>query len=242
MVDGWISMLDLLSGQLPDDARWRQEAARRLRARTLRIRPGPFEMTAIASPARGWAGLLVVDGLLLAELAAGRARVGWLLGSDDLICPWEVDGGLTRAAAWRSLKPTRVALLDAEFARRAAPVPGVMPQLLSRSQRTSRWLLAKSLLVSSPIVEERVMFLFALLGERWGKVTPEGVRLDLRLTHALVALLVGARRPTVTATLTVLQQKGIVKREAGGGWLLCPGDTVNRSSSWQEYARALGCW
>ena len=86
------------------------------------------------------------------------------------------------------------------------------------------------------------MFLFALLGERWRKVTPEGVRLDLRLTHALIALLVGARRPTVTATLSTLQHKGIVKRDAGGSWLLCPGDTVGRSSSWQEYARALGCW
>jgi CRP-like cAMP-binding protein len=133
-------------------------------------------------------------------------------------------------------------VLDADFARRAASVPGVMSELLFRLHRTSRWLLSKSLLVSSPIVEERVMFLFALLGERWGKVTPEGVRLEVRLTHALIALLVGARRPTVTATLNALAHKGIVKRDGRGAWLLCPGDIAGRPSSWEKYADALGCW
>lgn len=239
--DTWVSLLELLPGR-SSEPRWRHEFAWRLRARTVRIQPGRFAMSAIAPGAAGCSGLLLLDGLLLAGLDAGRAHVGWLLGADDLVCPWVMDIGLTRDAAWRTLAPTRVALLDADFARRAAPVPGVMSELLYRLHRTSRWLLAKSLLVTSPIVEERVMFLFALLGERWGKVTPEGVRLELRLTHAVIALLVGARRPTVTATLNVLQHKGIVRRDGDDGWLLCPGDTADRPPCWQEYADALGCW
>jgi CRP/FNR family transcriptional regulator, cyclic AMP receptor protein len=241
MGDGWVSLLELLPARSSNEPRFRQEVASRLRAQTLRISPGGFDMGAIEPGAPGWAALLVLDGLLVAELDAGRAHVGWLLGADDLVCPWELEAGLTRDAAWRALVPTRVAMLDADFAHRAAPVPGVMSELLFRLQRTSRWLLSKSLLVSSPVIEERVLFLFALLGERWGRVTPDGVRLELRLTHALIAHLVGARRPTVTATVNALRHKGIVKRDADG-WLLCRGDTAGRSSSWQKYADALGCW
>jgi CRP-like cAMP-binding protein len=241
MDEGWVSLLELLPARSSAQPRLRQEAVSRLRAKALRIQPGPLDMGAIAPGGPGWAGLLVLDGLLVAHLDAGRAHVGWLLGAEDLVCPWEMESGLTRDATWRALVPTRIAILDEDFAHRAAPVPGVMSELLFRLHRTSHWLLSKSLLVSSPVIEERVMFLFALLGERWGRVSSNGVALELRLTHALIALLVGARRPTVTATLNALEKKGIIKR-SGGGWLLCPGDTDTRPSFWEKYSEALGCW
>ena len=86
------------------------------------------------------------------------------------------------------------------------------------------------------------MLMFALLGERWGRMTPEGVHVELKLTHSLIASLVGARRPTVTATLRSLHEKGIVTRDVRGGWLLRPGNVVARPACWQEYADVLGCW
>jgi CRP/FNR family transcriptional regulator, cyclic AMP receptor protein len=56
--------------------------------------------------------------------------------------------------------------------------------------------------------------------ERWGRVTPDGVVLRLHLTHDLLAGIVGARRPPVTSALSSLAQKGLVRREDEGTWVL----------------------
>jgi hypothetical protein len=37
--------------------------------------------------------------------------------------------------------------------------------------------------------------------DRWGRVTPEGVRIPLRLRHHMLAELVAVRRPSATAAL-----------------------------------------
>lgn len=236
--------MQLLPHPLPDELRrHREQVVSRLRAKVLTVQSGKVDLTAIDPGRPGWAGLLLLDGLLLAQLDAGRARVGWLLGPEDLLRPCQVEVGLTRQTAWQALTATRVAVLDADFVRRVTPVPGVMSDLLDRAQQTTHWLLAKSLLISSPSVEERLLLLFALLGERWGKVTREGVHLELHLTHALIACLVGARRPTVSTTLASLQRRGIVKRDRQRGWLLCRGDGVAPSlGCWHKYADALGYW
>jgi CRP-like cAMP-binding protein len=44
-------------------------------------------------------------------------------------------------------------------------------------------------------------------------VAPDGIRLDLPLTHQLLADAVGAARETVTVALRDLRQKGIVERK-----------------------------
>lgn len=237
-------LTQLLPRPLPAELRrHRDQVISRLRATVLTVQPGKVDVAAMDPGNPGWAGLLLLEGLLLAQLDAGRARVGWLLGPEDLLRPCQVEVGLTRQTSWQALTAARVAVLDAHFVRRVAPVPGVMSELLARAQQTTHWLLAKSLLISSPSVEERLVLLFALFGERWGKVTREGVHLELPLTHALIACLAGARRPTVSTTLGTLQQKGIIKRNRQGGWLLCRGDEVApRLSCWQQYADALGYW
>jgi CRP-like cAMP-binding protein len=43
-------------------------------------------------------------------------------------------------------------------------------------------------------------------------VTPEGIRLDLPLTHQLLADVVGSARETVSLTLRQLQRAGVVER------------------------------
>ena len=62
--------------------------------------------------------------------------------------------------------------------------------------------------------------LFWHLSERWGRVTAEGVRLELPLTHEVLAELVGAQRPTVTTALSRLARRGELVRVAGRSWLL----------------------
>ena len=67
----------------------------------------------------------------------------------------------------------------------------------------------------------RLEALFWHLADRWGKVTPKGVVVPLRLSHRLLGSLVGARRPTVTTALAQLADDGRVLPYGLEGWLLC---------------------
>jgi CRP-like cAMP-binding protein len=63
------------------------------------------------------------------------------------------------------------------------------------------------------------------LADYWASVPPVGVTLPLRLTHELLALLVGSRRPSVTSALAALAEQGQIARRSDRSWLLtgeCP--------------------
>lgn len=217
--EGWRPMVDLaahLGGQ-PEGG----ELTRSLVAPVLHLSPGRLDLDLGEQDGADGVGLLLLDGLLLVSLRAGRAHVGWLVGGEDLIRPADMgEIGLTRASEWTALAPTRLAVLDHGFAMRAGGIPVIERALVGRATRTTNWLLAKSLAASSPVVEERLLLLFALLGERWGTVGAEGVTLRLPLTHALLASLCCARRPTVTTALQALQAAGFVGHREDGSWLL----------------------
>jgi hypothetical protein len=60
-------------------------------------------------------------------------------------------------------------------------------------------------------------------------VRSDGTVLRLRLTHAVLADLVAARRPTVTTALSDLARRGLVKTD-GETWILsgeAPGDLLS---------------
>ena len=65
-----------------------------------------------------------------------------------------------------------------------------------------------------PRLERRLILKLRQLAERWGKVTPEGVRLDLRVTHQELGDMIGAARESITVALGRLQEQGdiIVRR------------------------------
>jgi CRP-like cAMP-binding protein len=71
-------------------------------------------------------------------------------------------------------------------------------------------------------LDDRIQLLFWQLADRYGRVGPEGVRLDLRLTHELIGHLVGAHRPSVSVALARLQDAGVLRLEAGRWVLLGP--------------------
>jgi hypothetical protein len=235
-------IIDLRS-QLSDHAPMLARAGHPLPARVVRLEPGKTELDLAGQIPRDCFGIMVIDGLMLAEAEAGRAHTAWLVGEHDLVRPSAMrEIGLTEETRWRALTPTQVALLDYEFGQRAAGMPLVYPVLLTLVTRTSSWLFAKSLILSSPGVEERLLLLFALLGERWGKVTPEGVLLRLPLTHAILALLCGTRRPSVTVALHALERDGLLRCSAKGVWLLQRGGSTGSSTPAcvSCYERALG--
>jgi CRP-like cAMP-binding protein len=211
-----------LREELADDAPAMMRLGRPLPARVLQLAPGKLDLDPIEANAGSY-GLMVLDGLLLIELEAGRAHIGWLIGPQDLVRPSGMrELALTSTSRWRALTAVRLALLDREFGLRAGGVPLVTRVLVNRAMRTANWLLAKGLIVSSPSVEERILLLFSLLGERWGKVTTEGIRLQLPLTHANLASLCGARRPSVTLALHALERDGLLSCGEKGTWLLPP--------------------
>ena len=220
------------------------EPARPLLASVLHLEPGFIDLSTIADADDDWIGLLILDGLLLVELHAGRAQTGWLAASDDILCPWDMDEiALNHDVAWRALTPLRVALLDQSFSIRAGGIPALARTLVRKTARTTNWLLAKSVVLASPLVEERLLLAFALFGERWGTVNREGVVVKLPLTHALLATLCGVRRPSVTVALHSLEAAGFLTRTSDGNWLLrrIDGQELTKPPScWPQYSDALG--
>ena len=65
----------------------------------------------------------------------------------------------------------------------------------------------EALLQLSP-VETRLLVLFWHLAERWGRVTPDGIGVRLRISHELLGQLVGCRRASVTTALRRIDDSG----------------------------------
>jgi CRP-like cAMP-binding protein len=68
-------------------------------------------------------------------------------------------------------------------------------------------------------LECRLLTLFWHLADRWGRVRADGVLLELRLSHEVLADLVGARRPSVSTAMGRLEREGRIAR-SGRAWLL----------------------
>jgi CRP/FNR family transcriptional regulator, cyclic AMP receptor protein len=193
----------------------------------------------------GSIGLLVLDGLLSRTVSFDGLESPELIGAGDLLRPWEDAahvGSLEFDTEWRVLERATVALLDERFARQMCRVPGLTPRLLGRAIGRSRWLSFQLAIAHVRRAEPRVLMLFWHLADRWGRVTPEGVVVPLRLTHATIARLVCMRRPTVSATLMRLVRTGELARNADSTWMLtgAPPDlsTITRRRAGQDLEAA----
>jgi CRP/FNR family transcriptional regulator, cyclic AMP receptor protein len=185
-------------------------------------------------------GYLVLDGLLARDVILAGKTCTELLGPGDVLHPQaavQEDALVRYRVRWHVLEPLRVAVLDEHFSRRLGEWPEVMRTLLDRALRRSlRVSLHAALLQLSP-VETRLLILFWFLAERWGKVTPGGVVLDLHLSHRTLGQLVGCQRASVTTALHRVEDSGLVSRRGDGSWLLhgAPPDELAQIH-WQERA------
>ena len=177
-------------------------------------------------------GLLVLEGLFVRRVQVSGRFGAELLGEGDLMRPWQGDDlqpELASATGWRVLTSARLAVLDDEATRRMARYPQLTGRLVARAFERSRNLVASMAIVNHPRVEVRLHMLFWRLASRWGHVRPDGVALNLPLSHAVLADLIGARRPTVTTALSDLARRGLIRREPDG-WLLrgeMPGEVLD---------------
>ncbi len=200
------------------------EARRRAIAAVLELDPpdwNPDDVGAVAGD--GSLGLFVLDGLMVRRVLVGKRPACELFGPGDLIRPWDADGEydpLPISVDWLILTRSRLALLDAAFSMRVAPWPTITSRLIGRVAQRARYLALTAAVTHLPRVDARLLIYFWLLAERWGRVGPEGVHVSLPLTHDLLAMLVGARRPTVTVGLQRLARTGLLVRERRDRWLL----------------------
>ena len=121
---------------------------------------------------------------------------------------------------WNVLETARLAVLDRRFAVAMAAWPEITAAILDRMMARSRWLAFHLAVAHLRRVESRVHVALWHFADRWGRVGPNGVELRLNATHALLAEIVAAERPSVTLALSTLRERGLVERDAEHVWRL----------------------
>ena len=197
-------------------------AQREIVARTAELRPGAWSPPEDVDGLRHGIGLLVLEGLLVRRVGLAGRFGAELLGEGDLMRPWQREDSsstLPRTGKWRVLEPTRIAILDTESAVRVSRYPEVISELVGRALVRSRHIAVNMAIIHQPRIDVRLHMLFWEHADRWGRVGHDGVRVPLTLTHAMLAELVAARRPTVTKALGELAERAAVTW-TGDAWLL----------------------
>jgi len=190
-------------------------------ARLMLVGSGRWDARTESDGARDGFGLLVLGGVLVRRCGFDGRFGAELLAAGDLLRPWDFDGGdpLRFDTTWRVVADARLAVLDGEWTERMARYPGVGPALAGRALMRSRRLAALMAIAQHPRLDVRLWMLFWELADRHGRVCPDGVHVDLPLTHEVLSHLTAARRPSVSGALTRLASEGRLRRE-GRGWVL----------------------
>jgi len=106
------------------------------------------------------------------------------------------------------------------FTSRAAEWPQIFGRIALRAVWRSHGLALNLAISHQGRIEDRLLLLFWHLAQRWGRVSADGVRLDLPLTHKTLAKLVSAQRPSVTNALGELRERRLLLRREDRSWLL----------------------
>ncbi len=168
-------------------------------------------------------GLLVLHGMLIRRVGVDGRYGAELLGAGDLLRPWQgedIYSTLPHTTGWKVVEPARLAVLDGAVAARLAHYPALTGALAGRALNRARRLALVMAIVHHPRIVTRLHMLLWHLADRWGRVRADGVAVELRLSHSVLADLIAAQRPSVTASLGVLTESGLI-RSLPSGWLLC---------------------
>lgn len=167
-------------------------------------------------------GFFVLDGALSRETEILGRRVVELLGPGDLLRPTEGTGwaSVPYEPAWRVMAPSRIAVLGEDFERRLAEMPGVAGQLAGRGIQRSRVLAMQFGIAGIRPLSARLLAALWQLSDRWGRREGGVTVLELPLRHELLASLVGATRPKVSARLKELSERGLISRRPDRLWAL----------------------
>jgi hypothetical protein len=185
-----------------------------IRVRVFRVPKGPWQPPSID---HGTMGLLLLRGLMARTLHLGPVSSCEVVGPSDIIRPWETDlipSLVPTTNDWRVLEEASVALLDG----RVTAMMGRWPELgaavggrLLRRARSLSYLMAAQHFIR---VEDRLLATLWHLASMWGRVTPQGTVVPFRLTHEMLASIIGAQRPTTTTSVRALTEKGRITQDS----------------------------
>lgn len=202
----------------------RQSAAARraLTAAAYYVCPGFWDPRTLVGESRDHFGLLVLNGTVLRDVVVAQTACGELVGPGELLRPWDEFGQRAPTpfeVEWKVLTPLRVALLDQEFGDVLSVWPGLVNVFLQRAVERSHSLALHVAIHCIRRVDVSLLVLFSHLADRFGKVTPDGIAVDLDLTHQDLGRLVGATRQSVNLALRQLAKREVVIRR-DKTWLL----------------------
>lgn len=172
---------------------------------------------------RGHLGALVLEGLLTREVEVAGTLSAELVGPGDLLRPWDQFGAsapIPCDVRWRVLEESRVALLSEGFVAAAARWPPLTGALVGRAVQRAQTLALSQAIGCTTGLGLRLLMLFWHLADRWGKVGSDGVFIRVALTHETIGRVIGARRPSVSTALKLLEMDGQLRRVGRTGWLL----------------------
>jgi CRP-like cAMP-binding protein len=92
-------------------------------------------------------------------------------------------------------------------------LPAFAERLRERLWHMEAW----AAMQARPQIEQRLLGILSLLAEQFGRVTPEGTVIDVRITHAQLAAAVGATRATVSRWVGLLRRRGSLAVTGSGG-------------------------
>jgi CRP/FNR family transcriptional regulator, cyclic AMP receptor protein len=207
-------------GSVIDKEQWHLAVAASL-APAFVLERGPWRFSPRPDP--GAMGALLLEGLIVIRINAETRAHLELLGPGDVIGPWVGSGQeltLPSVPTTSVVSKARIALLDRRFAIRTARWPEMHAALMHRLIVRARRLSLQSAINALSRIEERLEVTLWELSYRFGRVTPDGIMLDLPLTHSQIAEMVAAQRPSVSTAFTRLQDHGRIVHAARHRWLL----------------------
>ena len=197
--------------ELLDDAQLKH-ARREALTRVQRLWPGESDINGALEADVHHRGFLIVDGLLTARW---RARPP-LRRADrpvrrDAAWNWDGPAGVHAEVGWLALEPSPARRPDHALVDRINPWPQLGLESFNRGTRRAHHLAVALAIAHHPRVEDRLLLTLWHLAERWGRVTPDGIVVNLPLGHQRLADIVGAHRPSVTTAMGALAKAGRVE-------------------------------
>jgi hypothetical protein len=95
----------------------------------------------------------------------------------------------------------------------SARLPAFPERLRDHLRQMEGW----AAMQARPQIEQRLLGLLSLLAEQFGRATPQGTVVDVRITHAQLASAVGTTRATVTRRVGLLRRQGLLAVTGSGG-------------------------
>jgi CRP/FNR family cyclic AMP-dependent transcriptional regulator len=196
-----------------------QQLARRLLVPTAHLDSSSPELDHVLEDAGAFAALLI-DGMVMHRMVVGGRQILRLLGPGDLVVhTWAPRSEILTYSSKRVENQAEIALLGRQLVNGARHFPGLIVGLHLRLGDQHQRLAVQIGICQLSRVQDRLLTMMWLLAESWGRVTPSGTWLPIKLTHSTLGELIGAKRPTVSLALRDLIQGGAIQAQSDG-WLL----------------------